>query len=178
MLVVICLPLTFQQVLTGEQPFRDIRLRELALRVSSGVRPAKPEDAEGIGFSEFLWELAQKCWDGEVARRPQIQEVVEGIGKVATTWSTSMPPSNVQRGVSVSDDEDDEDDDGVSDELKHGGPSLFPTVPSNLRPSAQLQCLNYIRATMFRSLTRVPTPHDPVIHPPSQLYPLRWKSMK
>lgn len=126
--------MTFQQVLTGEQPFRDIRPRELAFCVPSGVRPAKPENAESIGFSEFFWELAQKCWDGEVVRRPQIQEVVEGIDRAATNWFTNMPPSNVQR--EVSDDEDDEDDDGVSDELKHGKPSLFPTVPSNLRPSA------------------------------------------
>lgn len=172
------LRLTFLQVLTGEQPFRDIRPRELAFSVLAGARPAKPENAVGIGFSEILWNLVQKCWDGEVARRPQIQEVVEGIGKVATSWFTSMPPGIMQRAVSDVEDDEDEDEDGVSEELKHGESSPLPVVLSRLSPSAQLQCLNYIRVKIFRLPTRVPTLHDPVIHLPSQLNPLRWKRMK
>ena len=135
--------------------------------VPSGARPTKPENAEGIGFSGFLWKLVQKCWDGEVAQRPQIQEVVEGIGKVAASWFTSMPPSDMQRVVSDVEDDEDEGEDGVSYELKHGKFLPFPIVPSRLSPSAQLQCLNYIRVTILRLPTGAPTLRNLVIYLPS-----------
>ena len=106
------LSLTIRQVLTGEQPFRNIKPLELAYHVSLGVRPEKPANADAIGISDSLWKLMQRCWEGDRTRRPRIQEVVAGICDAATDWHTDMPPSSTEHR----EDSDDEED---SDELKY-----------------------------------------------------------
>ena len=119
--------LNFRQVLTGKQPFPNMRPPELAYHVSSGLRPDKPEDAKAIGISDSLWELIQKCWLGDKTRRPQIQEVMAGVGNAADKWHTDMPPSGAEhREEAVEED---------SDELEHGKFSLFPVRLFFLRPS-------------------------------------------
>ena len=65
----------------------------------SGVRPSKPANAETVGISEPLWKLIQKCWDDDRGRRPQIREVVAGVGRAATNWHTDMPPGCAQPEV-------------------------------------------------------------------------------
>jgi len=108
----------FDQVLTGEQPFRNIKATELAYHVSFGVRPDLPANAEAIGISDSLWKLIRKCWDGEKTRRPRIQEVVTGVGRVAAKWHTEMPPSATEhREDSVVSEE--------SGDNKHGESSCF-----------------------------------------------------
>ena len=110
-------PLTICQILTGEQPFRGIKSLELALHISTGSRPPKPEDAETIGISEPLWKLIQKCWEGDKARRPQIQEVVDGVTSAAANWDVLTPPSGTEHWEDTAEEE--------SDELAHGEFSLF-----------------------------------------------------
>ena len=117
----------FCQVLTGKQPFRDMKPPELAYHVSSGFRPEKPADAEAIGISDSLWKLIQKCWDGEKARRPQVQEVVTRVGDTAASWRTEVPPSAMEHR-----EESAEED---SDELKHGEFISFSLALFSHRPS-------------------------------------------
>ena len=62
----------------------------------------------------------QKCWDGNPMRRPQIQEVVEGMGNAAANWHVVAPPSPVEYG----EDSDEEE----SDELAHGEFLSVPVV--------------------------------------------------
>jgi len=81
------------QVLTGERPFGNHRMAEIALSVVQGVRPSKPENPLAIGFSDRLWELAQNCWDGDNERRPNVARVVEELGRAAAHWAGVMPPS-------------------------------------------------------------------------------------
>jgi len=135
--------LTFCQVLTGEQPFRNIKALELAYHVSSGVRPSKPENAEAIGISNALWNLIQRCWDGDKTQRPQIGEIVAGVGNAAANWHTVMQPSPVDN----SDDSVEEE----SDELKHGESSLSVIVSFVLIPSVQLGYLTLIGAKTRRT---------------------------
>ena len=119
--------LTFCKVLTGRQPFRDMKPPGVPYHVSSGFRPEKPADAEAIGISDSLWKLIQKCWQGERARRPQVQEVVVGVGDAAASWSTEMPPSVMEyREESVEQD---------SDELEHGAFYCSPLRNSPIDPS-------------------------------------------
>jgi hypothetical protein len=122
--------LTFCQVLTSEPPFRSLKPMELSYHVCSGVRPNKPADAEVIGISDSLWKLMQKCW-GDRIQRPQIQEVVAGVGDAATNWHTDMPPSNTED----SDAEEESDAGEDSDELHHGEFLLVPIALFFLRPS-------------------------------------------
>ena len=109
---------TLGQVLTGEQPFRNVKATELAYHVSFGVRPDLPANAESIGISDSLWKLIRKCWEGEKTRRPRIQEVVTGVGRAAAKWHTDMPPSATEyREDSVVSEE--------SGDNKHGESSCF-----------------------------------------------------
>lgn len=119
--------LTTCQVLTGERPFHGVKPTELAFNISSGVRPAKPENAEAIGISESLWELIQKCWDRRKTRRPQIQEVVEGVANAAANWDVFTPPSVMGPEEDTIEKE--------SDELEHSELSSFSIVPLVHRPS-------------------------------------------
>lgn len=131
----------FRQVLTGEQPFRDIKPVELPYHISQGVRPEKPADAEAIGISDSLWELIQKCWDGERKRRPQIQEVVAGVGDAAADWHTDMPPN----GTEHLEDSVTKEGPGVPN---YGEFSLFHIVLFfSQKPSVQIGFSNLIRAT-------------------------------
>lgn len=121
--------LTTCQVLTGEQPFRGVKLTEHTLNISSGLRPDKPEDAETIGISESLWKLIQKCWDGEKTRRPRIQEVVEGVADAAANWHVLAPPSVVKHEEDTIEKE--------SKSLEHSKFLSFSLVPLVHRPSMQ-----------------------------------------
>ena len=145
---------TISQVLTGELPFRDVTSVQLGYLVGAGLRPPKPENAGEVGISDSLWELIQKCWDGEKTRRPQIQEVVDGVGEAAASWHELIPPSTV---VHTEDSEEDE-----SDELKNSESLPFHTVPRVFR-LAQLQYSNLTGANLYRLLERALMPR-PACH--------------
>ena len=57
-----------------------------------GTRPSKPENASAIGFSDSLWDLTQRCWDGKIASRPEAGEVVMCLGEAVAGWNGLMPP--------------------------------------------------------------------------------------
>jgi len=102
------------QVLTGETPFRKIRLTELGFSVAEGVRPDKPENASDIGFSDSLWSFVQRCWDGDRDLRPEVAEVVMHLGKAAANWDRLMPPC-----VVVEDDVPSNSKEPLSDSMEH-----------------------------------------------------------
>ena len=64
----------------------------MVLNVIQGVRPPKPENASAIGFSDSLWSLVERCWDGEMKLRPKIAEVVSQLERAATDWDRVIPP--------------------------------------------------------------------------------------
>ena len=65
-----------------------------------GLRPAKPENASSIGFSNSLWSFVQRCWDGDLKLRPKVAEVVMHLGREAADWNGLMPPySPVENAV-------------------------------------------------------------------------------
>ena len=92
------------QVLTGEMPFRGMRQSALAYHVLRGKRPAKPEDASDVGFSESLWAFTQNCWDRTMESRPKVGEIVTRLRVASVDWGRLMPPHSQVRGV-VSDHE-------------------------------------------------------------------------
>jgi hypothetical protein len=99
-------------VLTGQPPYRKVKSRELSYHVSLGLRPEKPANAKKIGISDPLWQLIQRCWDGERTRRPQIQKVLKGVGDAAADWGKDMPPSSPEEQEESDVEED-------SDPLEH-----------------------------------------------------------
>ena len=145
--------LMFWQVLTGDQPFHHIKSTELVYHVSNGLRPEKPENAEAIGISDPLWGFIRKCWDDERTRRPQIQEVVAGVGSAAANWHTDMPPGGAEHQEEPVSEE-------PSNDLKHNE-SLFliSYCAISLTPFVQLGYSRVIRATMrWNPMKSIPTP--------------------
>lgn len=97
-----------------------------------------------------------------------------GFGDAAADWHTDMPPSNVHWEVS-----DVEDTKGASDELKHGGFSLFSIVPSVLRPPVQPEYSSLMKAKAHQLLAQVLLVlRNPAMLLPSQFGPPKWKPMK
>jgi hypothetical protein len=82
----------FIQVLTGETPFRGVRITELGYAVVAGERPGKPPNALAIGFSDSLWDFVQRCWDGDKKLRPKVAEVVTHLEEAVAGWVGLMPP--------------------------------------------------------------------------------------
>ena len=80
------------QVLTGEVPFPGLGRGGIAMSVIEGKRPPKPQNASGLGFSDSLWDFAQRCWDGTSALRPKITEVVSQLGEATAAWNGVMAP--------------------------------------------------------------------------------------
>ena len=80
------------QVLTGQMPFRGVRITEVGFSVFKGLRPSKPANASAIGFSDSLWSFTQRCWDGNMKSRPNVTEVVTHLALEAASWQELMPP--------------------------------------------------------------------------------------
>ncbi|KAF9789124.1 kinase-like domain-containing protein, partial [Thelephora terrestris] len=85
--------MTIFQVLTGETPFQDLQEVEVIDSVVDGLRPAKPQNASAIGFSDSLWDFVQHCWDGDRTRRPTTMELAKRLNEAAANWHTLMPPN-------------------------------------------------------------------------------------
>ena len=60
--------------------------------VLRGKRPDKPENASTIGFSDSLWDFTERCWDGRMAMRPKVRDLVRHLGEAAANWTGLMPP--------------------------------------------------------------------------------------
>ena len=88
-----CRPFAYiVQVLTGEIPFRGVGQYEVVCSVvHDKKRPGKPENASAIGFSDSLWDFTQRCWDGDMRLRPEVEEVVTHLKEVAAKWDGLMP---------------------------------------------------------------------------------------
>jgi len=54
-----------------------------------GERPKRPLDAESLGLSDALWQLAQSCWSESSSDRPTVQQLFEYISLAALGW---VPP--------------------------------------------------------------------------------------
>ena len=75
------------EVLTGFQPFYEQKYNmfELSYHVVCGERPAKPDNAEEIGFGGGVWELVETCWSQESTRRPTIENVLTHLAGFAAS---------------------------------------------------------------------------------------------
>jgi len=88
------MPFTYiVQVLTGEIPFRGVRMGGLlAFKVVMGARPTKPENASAIGFSDSLWDFTQKFWHCDAKVRPKVGGVVTQLERAVADWGRVMSP--------------------------------------------------------------------------------------
>ncbi|KAJ7697963.1 kinase-like domain-containing protein [Mycena olivaceomarginata] len=80
------------EILTGKVPFHESKNdMKIILDVISGKRPSRPLLCTGTVALDSLWNLLQKCWDGEAKNRltaPQIVAQLVGSSIGATTGSS------------------------------------------------------------------------------------------
>lgn len=141
------------QVLTGEIPFRTVRHTELGWSVVHGNRPARPENAQSIGFTDSLWAFVQRCWDRDMGSRPTVADVVTQIYEEARNWNRPMAPSIVVENVPS-------DSNGpLSNSMQHFG--LFqstPASPTESRTSCGLFSSPGSPSTVFTEQSREELP--------------------
>lgn len=59
------------QVFTGQLPFFAHRHdSQVIFQIMSGVRPKRPIQANSLGLSDPIWDLAQTCWHADRTKRP------------------------------------------------------------------------------------------------------------
>lgn len=59
-----------------------------------GQRPQKPEAAEGLGFTDELWSMVERCWRENRDERPEAKEIVDCLENAAKAWDTRpLPPT-------------------------------------------------------------------------------------
>ena len=84
------------EVLSGHVPFYQIANWVISGKVLRGDRPERPQGAEGVWFTNELWEVLGFCWATEPESRPSIEDVLQCLGKVSRSWK---PPSPRSPGV-------------------------------------------------------------------------------
>ena len=123
--------------------------------VPEGERPAKPENASTLGFSDSLWGFTERCWSGEIESRPKVGEVVTHLREAAAERDEPMPPTLLSRSPPPSDDDD------IFGELEI---RLFLDITH--RATAQINAI-------YRSRPKGNCPIDTGFscHPPSPVFP-------
>lgn len=76
-----------RQVLCGNVPFWNVpNPGVVMIKIMGGIRPRKPEGAEGLGFTKGLWEVVERCWLGDAGERPDVKEVLSKLSHAAWSW--------------------------------------------------------------------------------------------
>lgn len=102
------------EVFTGKIPFGELKNEAVVYRVSRGVRPEMPRNAQAVGLTDDVWTLLESCWQQDPQKRPSMEEVVRrwrvfvenGVGKcvhitLAIAPSYSAPSSTLMVGLDL-----------------------------------------------------------------------------
>ena len=79
------------KVFTGGHPFGELATLVITSKIINGGRPARPQEAQGLGLTDSVWEMAVHCWHQDPVQRPTMTEVV----RLAREWlAFSLSPRN------------------------------------------------------------------------------------
>ena len=74
------------EVLSGQVPFAQFKEVIVMRKVIDGERPERPEGAEGVWFTDGLWETLTQCWATQPGSRPGITAVLERLDQISNGW--------------------------------------------------------------------------------------------
>ena len=75
------------QVLCGHCPYVEIELDTVVIcSITGGIRPAKPEGAKQLGFSDELWRTVERCWRADRNARPNIASILSSLNEAKAFW--------------------------------------------------------------------------------------------
>ena len=92
------------EVLRGQAPFTQYKDFIVMRKVIEGQRPERPQEAEGVWFTEGLWGMLEQCWSPRPKDRPTITTVLAHLEQGSTTWQP-LPPGSDDEVQSDSDNE-------------------------------------------------------------------------
>jgi len=84
------LGMVIYEVLSGHAPFYEFADRVIYGKVFRGDRPERPQGAEGVWFTDEVWEVLRFCWAPRPENRPSVGDVLQCLEKVSRSW---VPPS-------------------------------------------------------------------------------------
>ena len=69
-------PDRLMKAFTGKVPFSNCAASIAILRITRGYRPERPTHTD---FTDDLWMLVQRCWEGTPQNRPQMNSVIKQL---------------------------------------------------------------------------------------------------
>jgi serine/threonine protein kinase len=84
------LGMVIYEVISGNLPFFQLATRAIPPKILRGDRPERPQGAEGVQFTDEVWEVLGFCWMAQPKSRPSIEGVLQCLKKASRSWK---PPS-------------------------------------------------------------------------------------
>ena len=85
------LGMVIYEVLSGHLPFYQFANRVVSWKVLRGDRPERPQGAEGVWFTDEVWQLLGFCWTTQPEMRPSIEDVLQYLWKASESWKPPSP---------------------------------------------------------------------------------------
>lgn len=73
------LGMVIYEVLSGQVPFAPFRVLVVMQKVLGGEYPSRPQGAEGVWFTDELWEMLELCWKPHPSHRPGLDIILQHL---------------------------------------------------------------------------------------------------
>jgi len=93
------------EVLSGQAPFAPLNDCAIILKTIEGERPERPEGAEGVWFTDDLWETLKLTWATQPGHRPSIAAVLERLERASRATEEHSHQMGEIQEVDKGDDE-------------------------------------------------------------------------
>ncbi|KAF9648576.1 kinase-like protein [Thelephora ganbajun] len=85
------------EAFTGKYPFSDFNTLAIVPKIVDGERPPRPQEAQGLGLTDSVWDMILRCWRKDPDHRPTMTEVVGLLREcyklwVANPYLSTLPP--------------------------------------------------------------------------------------
>jgi len=64
------------EVFTGRPPFSEFTALVIPSLIMDGKCPVRPQEGQELGLTDSIWDMTNRCWHKDPARRPAMMEVV------------------------------------------------------------------------------------------------------
>jgi len=86
------------ETFSGHTPYEEYRYDATAQwKILSGVRPERPQHAAGLGLSDLVWDLIQRCWLADRLRRPSADTILHELKAARQLSQLSATRRTVER---------------------------------------------------------------------------------
>lgn len=85
------LGMVIYEVLSGRIPFYQYPNFVIPGKVVEGERPERPQDMEGVWFTDGVWEVLERCWTPQPRNRPNIEDVLQCLEVISESWTPPFP---------------------------------------------------------------------------------------